>query len=89
MARGYNVNSRFGMATAAEYRLAREMRDAIGGHITEPDPEPVTEKLFECPACHAVQTGFESYIGTLARVRHHRCCYCGVGFTESAERGSQ
>lgn len=75
----YIVKSRFGTGTAPDAKTAAAMRAAIGGHIeSEPDSEPV----FRCPGCGSVNTGFESYVGTLGAVRHYQCRYCGVGFTE-------
>jgi rubredoxin len=79
----YHVHSKHGTGTAIDYRTAAAMRAAIGGHLTETEPEPETEPVYTCPGCGSNQSGFESYLGTLGTVRHHVCRYCGIGFTES------
>jgi len=71
----YLIKTQFGNAFTRTLSSAMAIRADFGGHITE-------EKTYCCPACHTRQTREDSYIGTLGKVRHHRCTACGITWSE-------
>ena len=36
-----------------------------------------------CPACDTVQHKREALLGSLGRLTHYRCRYCGAGFSKT------
>lgn len=40
-------------------------------------------RVLTCPACGSEQTAAESLLGTLGTLEHHRCRYCGMGFSRN------
>ena len=47
------------------------------------DEDELEEYAFiQCPACDSVNNRVESALGQLGSIIHHRCRYCGAGFSE-------
>jgi len=46
-------------------------------------------EVFECPACGRAMPAEEALLGSLGKLRHYRCRYCGMISSKPAEAESE